>query len=1672
MTASTPSLLKGYYKDSEVIGLPYQCGDQSGVTGADGEFYFYPGEVCGFYMDPAFEHPIRTVDPSALFNSVVIYETDPYVAHTLQLLDSDGDPENGLNIDSTIVQSVLEDPAFEGVPTNRAESDAFAAVIDNNNGPIDVVTFEEAQTHLVSTLLSRGSFYQHCSGRTPETTIMKIDFNLGGELQLNDVTQPSMSTAVNNGNLEIFNGFGTQQTLTLDLDSDSLVASNEPITLNEDVNFQLKQSTLYPSITAAQAAPAEICAFGDTTAPVLTLNGPAILSTGYQTTFDDPGVLASDNLGEDVVVTTVGTVDTAVLGSYTITYIGADSTGNIATSVVRTVNVTDLTAPTIVLNGTSSVIIAQGSSYTDAGASASDSADGTVSVTTTGTVDTSLIGSYVLTYSAVDSAGNAASTVTRTVEVTDQTAPVISILGGAAITIAHGSVYLDQGATASDNVDTSIAVSSSGVVDTNSVGSYSITYAAVDAAGNNAAAVIRTVTVVDQAAPQITLNGPSTVTVAHNGTYTEQGASATDVVDGSLSVSATDTVNTNEVGSYVITYNVSDAAGNAAQPVTRTVNVTDQAPPVITLIGSDTVTIAYGAPSYTDPGATATDSVDGDVSVSSVGAVLVDIVGSYSITYDAVDSAGNAAATVIRTIDVTDQTAPDISIIGESEVTVAHDSTYVDDGATATDNVDGFMVVDITGSVNTSVIGTYTITYNVTDGGGNAATPVTRTVNVTDQTAPSITLNGLASIIVPHNGTYSEQGAMASDAIDGPLTVATSGSVDTSVVGTYTITYDVSDAAGNAATSVTRTVNVTDQAAPIITLIGDETETVLVDSTYVDPGASAVDAVDGSIDVNSDAATVVDTSAIGTYVVSYTVSDSDGNAAQTVTRTVNVVSGIAFTLPLDLYEYDAFSNGANGGFEYETQTLFFNTDDTFIANDMEFISDAFYNEFDDLETEYILENGVWAQRLSPSSGWSLELSELDTVATVNGQYALSITNVQDVGGQSLTLAGISSPVIMPAGSTLTTMAGVQSAEIFILHQRRESNGGTANQYYQNLTEVIQSQCGNRWIAGVDSPNFNFVSFTCGEENQSSGTLTGTKFDGTFVPNIGTWTRGNIPGTSIEAVITYVDSGQLNQGASALTEHKMFAMFGNEVWEGEKQDPGGTFEISAFNQVAFGVIESAVLAETVVAGTNEFQVVDGKLSLKSIADAVFNQSTNQNRSTSSNRYGFNNSNPEVGEAVIDSFEGDINLVEAQTTVNNPAWYSTRSRIGFTHEMYSQSTSYRSRVEVFLEHGTDGNDATIFKAWHTIFDQNGNQVGQEVGLPGIHFATANLNTDYTVKMETVAGGWKYTAGPYTAILLASSFDMNNDGSNEVFGDFLTRKARFDNYVKFPTAFNDSAEGTIDNIVFKVRSADGSTVTVAQDFDRYPDGTRPVFDDELFNDLDISSSTGVAVTSVFDGSYKVLARPVENTGCSGATGNVTITNGVVSGEVLSTDFNSGPDFTKTWILSGTVLSNGVVNAGIGTSGLDEAAVYSGQFNATGYADGSWNDILSCVGEWVMSPATIEDSIPPMSSLISNAWYAVNTQRECTGKFEFLNNGTGIATSSAFGVKPFTYTPDLTNLSLVFDDINIGELSGDYFASSGDTFSTSTTVLGDESAWVWFTDYQEALGYGNSSCSINMPF
>jgi len=141
-------------------------------------------------------------------------------------------------------------------------------------------------------------------------------------------------------------------------------------------------------------------------------------------------------------------------------------------------------------------------------------------------------------------------------------------------------------------------------------------------------------------------------------------------------------VNSAEAGTYTLTYSATDSAGNIASE-TRTVTVADTSLPAITLAGDQVVSINVGD-AWSDAGATAVDTVDGEVAVTRAGVVDNGTAGVYTLTYTATDAAGNTASE-IRTVTVEDAT---------SSAVVADDLPIIQEGAASAEWDTGLIIVD------------------------------------------------------------------------------------------------------------------------------------------------------------------------------------------------------------------------------------------------------------------------------------------------------------------------------------------------------------------------------------------------------------------------------------------------------------------------------------------------------------------------------------------------------------------------------------------------------------------------------------------------------------------------------------------------------------------------------------------------------------------------------------------------------------------------------------------------------------------------------------------------------------------------------------------------------------------------------------------------------------------
>ena len=152
--------------------------------------------------------------------------------------------------------------------------------------------------------------------------------------------------------------------------------------------------------------------------------------------------------------------------------------------------------------------------------------------------------------------------------------------------------------------------------------------------------------------------------------------------------------------------------------------------------------------------------------------------GDTVVTITATDKAGvltlaTATAQILEdeTSAPSDTIPPVITLRGTATITLDWASSYIDAGATATDNVDGSVTVNSSGSVNTSKPGVYVISYTASDVAGNAAIRVVRTVTVL---APTSTLgaDGVSGLL-----RYAFGANGPNDSVTKPTTVLTGGNL-------------------------------------------------------------------------------------------------------------------------------------------------------------------------------------------------------------------------------------------------------------------------------------------------------------------------------------------------------------------------------------------------------------------------------------------------------------------------------------------------------------------------------------------------------------------------------------------------------------------------------------------------------------------------------------------------------------------------------------------------------------------------------------------------------------------------------------------------------------------------------------------------------------------------------
>merc|ERR1712167_156183 len=192
------------------------------------------------------------------------------------------------------------------------------------------------------------------------------------------------------------------------------------------------------------------------------------------------------------------------------------------------------------------------------------------------------------------------------------------------------------------------------------------------------------------------------------------------------------------------------------------------------------------------------------------------------------------------------------------------------------------------GVFNMLLPGTYYLKYTCSDDSDNLATACRTFLNV-DKTRPVITVlqaannaEGTWTVEASRDNNYVDAGATCSDMVDGNISqdVEVSGDVvNMAAVGTYLINYNCEDSAGQKALTATRTVIVEDKTCPTCTIPGgsaNQIVTVEASFPYTEEQSTCTDTLDGAMP-NAHVVGTVDVELSGSYVLTYTVTDKNGN---------------------------------------------------------------------------------------------------------------------------------------------------------------------------------------------------------------------------------------------------------------------------------------------------------------------------------------------------------------------------------------------------------------------------------------------------------------------------------------------------------------------------------------------------------------------------------------------------------------------------------------------------------------------------------------------------------------------------------------------------------------------------------------------------------------------------
>ncbi|MBP5684395.1 MAG: DUF5011 domain-containing protein [Bacilli bacterium] len=594
-----------------------------------------------------------------------------------------------------------------------------------------------------------------------------------------------------------------------------------------------------------------------------------------------------------------------------------DISGNVSKMVKVTVDGNVLIVFSLV--GEKDITLVKGSTFTDPGfrAIGNNGEDYSDKVNVVGNVDTNKVGKYTITYTL--KLGTKEKKLTRNIYIVSKEIPVKSIkTDKSTYSIYEGdSVKIKTAISPTNSTnknltwtssDKSVATVIDGKVTGEKKGKVTITIK------DSSSKITKKVTVIvkEKVKVNFTLNGNKEMTIEVGSKFKDPGYKAvgSDGKNYNKKVTVTGKVDTKKVGTYTLTYKLK--IGSEEKELTRTVNVVNKMIYVSSIkTEKESYSLYIGDSVIVRPTVEPDDATDktliwtsSDEKIATVSNGKIVGVGKGETTITIKDSLEKVSKTI--KVIVKEVVTISFSLNGSKELTIDEGSTFTEPGfkAIGSDGKDYSSKVTVSGKVDTSKVGKYTLTYTLKM--GTEEIELTRVVNVVKKTIPVKTIKtDKDSYTLEVGGAVNIKTTIEpSDATNKSLTWSSSntkvvkvsnGQIQGVAKGTANIT--IKDSSGN----VSKTVKVTVKEVVTLTfsLKGKKEMSLEVGTSYKEPGYSATGSDGNDYSKNVTVSGKVDTSKVGKYTLTYTL--KVGSEEKKLTRVVNVVKK---TIPVKTIKTD------------------------------------------------------------------------------------------------------------------------------------------------------------------------------------------------------------------------------------------------------------------------------------------------------------------------------------------------------------------------------------------------------------------------------------------------------------------------------------------------------------------------------------------------------------------------------------------------------------------------------------------------------------------------------------------------------------------------------------------------------------------------------------------------